>query len=58
MLVELRASTKAIGVASPSTLEFKSQNEQPIVTTKSTSPIKGEASLEFIPFFFTHVDYC
>jgi len=41
---------EAIGVASSLTLEFKSQSEQPIVTTKSTSPIKEEASLKFIPF--------
>ncbi len=37
-------------MASLSTLEFKSQSEQRIVTTKPTSPIKGEASLELIPF--------
>jgi hypothetical protein len=39
--IELKASVEAVSVASSSTLEFKSQSEQPIVTTKPTSPIKG-----------------
>ncbi len=37
-------------MASSLTLEFKNQSEQPIVTTKPTSPIKGEVSLELIRF--------
>jgi hypothetical protein len=47
----LETNTKAIGATSSSTLGFENQGEQHVVKTKPTSPIRGGANLQLIPFF-------
>ncbi len=48
-MLHLEANTKAKGVASLSTLEFESEGEQLVVTTKLINPIRRETNLKLIP---------